>query len=117
MHGGNQYLVQELVDLGVQTDSAPRGQSLLLDQRADLSFTYYDRRSSDVILQVPVQSAATGALTQLKNAATITNKEVEIQLNARVINEPTYGWTIGFQYGRNRGKVVSLAEGVGSPVS
>ena len=82
------------------------------DQRADLSFTYYDRRSSDVILQVPVQAAATGALTQLKNAATITNKGVEIQLNVRAINQPTYGWTIGLQYGRNRGKVVSLAEGV-----
>jgi TonB-linked SusC/RagA family outer membrane protein len=82
------------------------------DQRADLSFTYYSKRSSDVILLVPVHAASTGALNQLKNAAVITNKGVEATLNLRPINKPNLGWNVGLQYGRNRGKVVSLAEGV-----
>ncbi|MFN2563806.1 MAG: SusC/RagA family TonB-linked outer membrane protein [Gemmatimonadaceae bacterium] len=83
-----------------------------LDQRADLSLTYYDKRSSDVILLVPVHAASTGALTQLKNAATISNKGVEATLNLRPINTQNFGWNVGLQYGRNRGKVLSLAEGV-----
>jgi TonB-linked SusC/RagA family outer membrane protein len=82
------------------------------DQRADVSLTYYDRRSVDVILQVPVHAAETGAFTQLKNAATISNKGIEATLNVRPINAQNYGWTVGLQYGRNRGKVISLAEGV-----
>jgi hypothetical protein len=82
------------------------------DQRADISLTYYDKRSSDVILLVPVHAASTGALNQLTNAATITNKGIEATLNLRAINRPNFGWNVGFQYGRNRGKVVSLAEGV-----
>jgi hypothetical protein len=59
-----------------------------------------------------VQSSATGALNQLKNAATIRNRGVEASLNLRPINAQNYGWTVGLQYGRNRGKVLSLAEGV-----
>jgi TonB-linked SusC/RagA family outer membrane protein len=82
------------------------------DQRADLSLTYYDKRSSDVILYGPVHAGSTGALTQLSNAATITNKGVEATLNLRPINRPNLSWNVGFQYGRNRGKVVALAEGV-----
>jgi TonB-linked SusC/RagA family outer membrane protein len=83
-----------------------------LDQRADLSLTYYSKRSTDVILLAPVHAASTGALNQLKNAATITNKGIEATLNLRPINQQNFGWNVGLQYGRNRGKVVSLAEGV-----
>jgi TonB-linked SusC/RagA family outer membrane protein len=84
----------------------------LLDQRADLSLTYYDKRSSDVILLAPVHAASTGALNQLKNAAEISNKGLEASLNIRPINTQNLSWNVGFQYGRNRGKVLSLAEGV-----
>ena len=44
------------------------------NQRSDLSVTYYNKRSTDVILPVPVSAAATGAATALVNGATITNK-------------------------------------------
>jgi TonB-linked SusC/RagA family outer membrane protein len=84
----------------------------LFDQRADVSLTYYDKRSTSVILQAPVHSAETGALNQYKNAATISNKGVEATVNLRPINSERLGWSIGLQYGRNRGEVVALAEGV-----
>ena len=51
------------------------------NQRSDLSVTYYSKRSTDVILPVPVNAAATGASTALVNGATITNKGLELALN------------------------------------
>jgi len=81
----------------------------LFGQRADLSFTYYNKRSTDVILSVPVSASATGYLSQLANAAEITNRGVEVSLNLRPIETPNFAWEVGAQYGRNRGMVESLA--------
>ena len=79
------------------------------DERISLGFTYYDKRSTDVILQVPVSAAQTGFLNQFANAAEITNEGIEATLNLRPVNSDAFSWDIGLQYGRNRGNVVSLA--------
>jgi hypothetical protein len=79
------------------------------DNRLSSEFTIYRKRSTDVILQVPVSAAQTGYTRQLANAAEITNRGVELQLNLRAIDRPTFGWDIGVQYGRNKGNVESLA--------
>ena len=79
-----------------------------LNQKVDLGFTWYNKRSSDVILAVPVSSAEKGAPFQFENGASITNKGVEITLNARPVTNSTVAWDIGLQYGRNRGRVNSL---------
>jgi TonB-linked SusC/RagA family outer membrane protein len=81
-------------------------------QRSDLSFTYYNKRSSDVILPVPVNAASTGAGTALVNGATITNKGVELSLNVRPYSSTNVDVTLGANYGRNIGRVESLIEGV-----
>ena len=83
-----------------------------MNQQSDLSFTYYNRRSTNVILSVPVNASQTGAQSQLANAATVTNKGFELSLNVRPISKMDEEWLIGLQWGRNQGKVVSLANGV-----
>ena len=82
------------------------------DQRSDLSFTYYNRRSTDVILSVPVNASQTGAQSQLANAGTVTNKGVELALNLRPITSPNRDFSVGLQWARNRGRVESLGGGV-----
>jgi TonB-linked SusC/RagA family outer membrane protein len=82
------------------------------NNRSDLSFTYYNKRSSDVILSAPVNSAATGAQTALVNGATITNKGVELSANIRAYQSKNIDFSIGGNYARNRGRVESLLEGV-----
>ena len=83
-----------------------------LDNRADLNATYYSKRSSDVILTVQTNAAQTGAFQALRNAAEISNKGVELQLNLRPLTTARYAWEVGANFGRNRGKVLSLADGV-----
>jgi TonB-linked SusC/RagA family outer membrane protein len=79
-----------------------------LDQRVDLGFTWYNKRSSDVILAVPVSSAELGANFRFENGASITNKGVELTLNARPVTTSTFAWDFGLQFGRNKGRVNSL---------
>lgn len=81
----------------------------LLDQKADLGFTYYHKKSTDVILPVPVNGAATGSGQRFANAGEITNRGVEVSLNLRPVTNELVAWDIGAQFGRNRGRVESLA--------
>jgi TonB-linked SusC/RagA family outer membrane protein len=76
--------------------------------KVDLSATWYDSRTTDVILITPV-SPSTGYQFEAKNAGIIDNSGIELSLNLRPITRPTYAWEIGFGYGRNRSNVVSIA--------
>lgn len=80
--------------------------------RSDFTFTYYNKRSTAVILPAPVNAASTGALTALENGATVTNKGAELTLNLHPYTSQNVDLTIGGNWARNRGKVVSLIEGV-----
>jgi TonB-linked SusC/RagA family outer membrane protein len=84
----------------------------LLDNRADLSFTYYNKKSSDVILPAPTNAASTGAQTGLVNGATISNKGVELSANIRPYTTQKMDFSIGGNFAKNNGKVLSLLEGV-----
>ena len=57
-----------------------------LDNRLSLSATYYDRTSEDVLLELPLPSSS-GFANQLVNAATISNKGVELDLSGKIIDE------------------------------
>ncbi len=81
----------------------------LFDQMADLSFTYYYKKSTEVILPVPISGAATGSGQRFANAGEITNQGVEVSLNVRPVTNETVAWDVGLQFGRNRGNVESLA--------
>ena len=79
-----------------------------LNSKIDLSATGYNKRGSDIILSAPVNASANGALQKVLNAAAIQNKGTELTLNLHPIQSVNTGWDLGVQYGRNRGKVLSL---------
>ncbi len=79
-----------------------------LDQKADLALTYYNGKSSDVILSVPLPRS-TGFGSQVQNAATMTNKGWEVALNARPYTSRNLALTTGVQWARNRNLVKQLA--------
>jgi TonB-linked SusC/RagA family outer membrane protein len=81
----------------------------LLNQRADLGLTYYNKRANDVIVNaLPVNTSQTGAFFTVANGASLTNKGVELSFNARPVTLANFAWDFGINYGRNRGKVTSL---------
>jgi hypothetical protein len=79
-----------------------------LNSKIDLSATTYSKKGSDIILSAPVNAAQTGSIQAILNAATIQNKGAELTLNLHPLQSANVGWDVGVQYGRNRGKVLSL---------
>jgi TonB-linked SusC/RagA family outer membrane protein len=79
----------------------------LFHDRGDVSLTYYNSKTSDVILPTPL-SPSTGYSAQYTNAATFRNRGIEASLNLRPIQTQEYGWEVGLQWARNRGVVLSL---------
>ena len=74
---------------------------------ADLSFTWYKRTSTDVILLVPV-AASSGFTVEGANAARIRNAGTEWSLNVRPITHKNFGWDVGVTLGTNRNQVQDL---------
>ena len=87
-----------------------------LQDRADASFTFYDRKARDVIFDLPLP-ASTGYSVQASNAGTIRNTGIEASLNLHPIRTADFNWDVGFQYAHNKNKVLSLqgAEAVDLP--
>jgi hypothetical protein len=80
-----------------------------LNSKIDLSATGYKKRGSDIILSSPINASANGANQKVLNAAKIENKGVELILNLHPLQRANTTWDIGVQFGRNRGRVLSLA--------
>ncbi|HYL54127.1 MAG TPA: SusC/RagA family TonB-linked outer membrane protein, partial [Gemmatimonadales bacterium] len=75
--------------------------------KADASITWYNKKSSDIILLQPLNPSI-GFFQQGANAASMQNRGWEASLNVRPLQKPDYGWEVGLQWARNRNKVLSL---------
>ena len=80
--------------------------------RVDLGVTWYDRNSEDVILTLPINQGQFGAGQRLANAGKISNTGIEATLTSQIIARDDLAWTVGLNFGRNRGRVDELANGI-----
>ncbi len=112
----NQFVPNNLpnADLSPQfTNSIEIGTELkFLMDRISFDFTYYDMKTTDQIISIPV-SAASGYTTKNINAGEISNKGVEISLGlVPVKTSKGFTWNLNFNFAKNSNKVVELAPGV-----
>jgi hypothetical protein len=75
--------------------------------RATVSFTYYQNTTSDAIFPVAVP-ASTGFLDKLDNAATIENRGYELDINTLVYSKGDFSFNLGVNWFRNVNEVVNL---------
>ena len=79
----------------------------LLGTLADLSVSYYNALSRDVLFAAPIANS-TGFRTQVRNAGKIRNRGLELALNVRPVDRQSLGWELGLQWARNTNRVLSL---------
>lgn len=79
--------------------------------RINLDVTYYDQKSSDVLLYRPI-SPSSGASQVYTNSAQISNKGWEIALGATPIEKKNFKWEVNLTWYKNVSKVLKLADGV-----
>lgn len=90
-----------------QTVSTEVGVSLGLWNRMDLELGWYDRRTEDALLDVPIPSS-NGFSTLKRNIGVLSNSGVEVSANSRIINMPELRLNLRFSLAYNRNIVVDL---------
>jgi outer membrane receptor protein involved in Fe transport len=83
----------------------------LFDNRTRLDVAYYSTQVDNQIVNVRV-SPSSGYILQTRNEASIRNHGVEFTLEQDVVRRKNFNWTLGLNFGLNRGLLVSLPENV-----
>lgn len=85
----------------------------LLDGRARLDMSYYDKSSYDQIFNVPA-SASSGFTQITRNAGDLRNHGIEVSLQTKPVRTDNLDWDVRLNWSRNRSEVLRLAPGVTS---
>ena len=83
----------------------------LFKNRINIDATIYNSKSTNQIVSVALPSS-TGYQSQIRNIGELTNKGIEITLNANPVKTKNFSWSISANYSRNRNKVTKIAPGV-----
>ena len=72
-----------------------------------LEATYYDKRTTDLVLNVPLP-ASSGALRQFQNIGVLTNTGIELALSTINVARPSLTWRSRLIYAANRNRIERL---------
>ena len=83
-----------------------------LNNRVNLEFSVYDKKTNDALVQRTQPQSLGGVVSRLENVGVVSNKGIEISINARVIETRNLSWDVQIEAAGNRNRLVSLATGV-----
>jgi TonB-linked SusC/RagA family outer membrane protein len=83
----------------------------ILDNRLNFDVALYDRKSTDDIVNVPV-SIATGYNTAVLNSGELSNRGIEVMINATPVKAGAFTWDVSYNFAYNKSEVLRLAEGI-----
>ena len=93
-----------------QTVSTEVGVSLGLWNRLDIELGWYDRRTEDALLDVPIP-ASNGFSTLKRNIGILSNSGVEVSMNGKIIDMDELRLNLRASLAYNRNVVVDLYDG------
>ena len=93
-----------------QTVSTEVGISMGLFNRLTIDVGWYDRRTEDALLDVPIP-ASNGFTTLKRNIGILSNSGLETTLSARVIDRSDFRVNLRLSLAYNRNKVIDLYDG------
>ena len=86
----------------------------LFKGRLNGTVEYYNRKTSDLILFVPL-SPTTGFAGQNQNVGAMSNKGIEVSLGGRPISTKSFTWDISANFAHNTNKITELYLGLPIP--
>ncbi|PEN07652.1 hypothetical protein CRI93_06630 [Longimonas halophila] len=86
----------------------------LLSDRVAVDATYYRQRTSDLLVSVGLESApeTSAGFPVFSNAGTLTNRGIELSVQAQVVDRARTNWTSTINFSRNRNEVRDLLEDI-----
>ena len=85
----------------------------LFNSRVNLTFDAYYKKTSDLLLNVPLPLYS-GYASELENVGSVQNKGIELGINTDNIKSDHFSWKTNIEFAENRNKVLSLGPGVTS---
>jgi len=83
-----------------------------LNSRINLQTTYYDKKTTDAIVQRDLAPSQTAGVNFFDNVGTVSNKGLEASLNARVLDFKSVRYDLQVEAAWNKNRLESLASGV-----
>ena len=90
-----------------QTKSIDIGLNIGLFNRVDFNLNWYNRRTEEALLDVPIPSS-TGYTSLQRNIGVLQNRGYEISVNARIVDTNNWLLTLGTNFSYNNNKVLDL---------
>ena len=81
-----------------------------LQDRIGITLEYYQKKTLDLLLNVPVDVAKYGVSSQLQNVGNVENKGFEISVDFTPVRNKHLLWNIQGNMGYNKNKVTSLGD-------
>ncbi|MBK0383102.1 TonB-dependent receptor [Pedobacter sp. SD-b] len=79
----------------------------LFNDRIQITADAYYNTTKDLLFPVPVDPTS-GYSTQLRNAASTSNKGLELQISGNIINKKNFSWNANFNLSHNKNNVESI---------
>ncbi|MES2517063.1 MAG: SusC/RagA family TonB-linked outer membrane protein, partial [Bacteroidota bacterium] len=83
----------------------------LFKGRLNLDVALYDKKSTNDIVSVPI-SGASGYTSAILNSGQLSNKGIEILLEATPFKTANFTWNTSFNFAYNKSEVLKLADGI-----
>lgn len=83
----------------------------LFDNRLNLSGDVYYKKTSDLLLDTPVE-ITTGFSSVLRNVGSVSNRGVELEARGLLVDTKDFNWTLSGNVARNKNKVEDLGPGI-----
>jgi len=85
----------------------------LLKNRLGLDVTYYNRKTTNDIVNTAISSTS-GYSNVILNVGELNNKGIEVLLTGKPVKTTNFGWNVSYNIAYNKNKVVRLAPGLNS---
>lgn len=79
----------------------------ILKQRLNFTFDYYNKKTSDLLLNIPVEET-TGFSSQLRNVGNVENRGVEFAVNTLLIDTKDLSWNLSANIAHNKNEVTNI---------
>jgi len=79
-----------------------------LHERIGVEFTFFRKRTSDLLLQQPLAPSLAYTVNPFINAGTVDNRGIEMLVRAKPVDRSSVTWDVGFTANTLRNKLVSL---------
>ncbi len=81
-----------------------------LEDRIGLEFTYYNKKTTNAIAQVPAAPSAGFPGSEFRNIGEVQNRGIEIGFEATVVRSANLGVDFNLKFSRNTNKIVSIGD-------